>query len=127
MLVAEIFVPRLGDKLLPSAWAEATQLWSAPGRIRTCDTGFRRAVLYPLSYEGRSARSLPGRQAASPQLGNHLREGLRVMLLHSEVGKAVRVAVASQRVGDVARCPGQHARQLQQLVVGQIGRVSAGE
>ena len=23
-----------------------------PGRIRTCDTGFRRAVLYPLSYEG---------------------------------------------------------------------------
>jgi hypothetical protein len=25
---------------------------SAPGRIRTCDTGFRRAVLYPLSYEG---------------------------------------------------------------------------
>jgi hypothetical protein len=25
---------------------------SAPGRIRTCDTGFRRAVLYPLSYGG---------------------------------------------------------------------------
>lgn len=25
----------------------------ALGRIRTCDTGFRRAVLYPLSYEGR--------------------------------------------------------------------------
>ena len=24
----------------------------APGMIRTCDTGFRRAVLYPLSYEG---------------------------------------------------------------------------
>ena len=24
----------------------------APGRIRTCDTRFRRAVLYPLSYEG---------------------------------------------------------------------------
>ncbi len=24
----------------------------APGRIRTADTGFRRAVLYPLSYEG---------------------------------------------------------------------------
>lgn len=24
----------------------------APGRIRTCDTGFRRAVLYPLSYGG---------------------------------------------------------------------------
>jgi hypothetical protein len=25
---------------------------SAPGRIRTYDTRFRRAVLYPLSYEG---------------------------------------------------------------------------
>ncbi len=25
---------------------------SAPGMIRTCDTGFRRAVLYPLSYGG---------------------------------------------------------------------------
>ena len=24
----------------------------APGRIRTVDTRFRRAVLYPLSYEG---------------------------------------------------------------------------
>ncbi len=24
----------------------------ALGRIRTCDTRFRRAVLYPLSYEG---------------------------------------------------------------------------
>ncbi|CAG7638509.1 hypothetical protein SBRY_30235 [Actinacidiphila bryophytorum] len=29
----------------------------APGRIRTCDTGFRRAVLYPLSYWGRGAVS----------------------------------------------------------------------
>ncbi|CAG6399276.1 hypothetical protein SCOCK_90033 [Actinacidiphila cocklensis] len=29
----------------------------APGRIRTCDTGFRRAVLYPLSYWGRGAQS----------------------------------------------------------------------
>ena len=28
----------------------------APGRIRTCDTRFRRAVLYPLSYEGRRTR-----------------------------------------------------------------------
>jgi hypothetical protein len=26
--------------------------FGAPGRIRTCDTRFRRAVLYPLSYEG---------------------------------------------------------------------------
>lgn len=28
----------------------------APGRIRTCDTRFRRAVLYPLSYEGGALR-----------------------------------------------------------------------
>ena len=27
--------------------------------IRTCDTGFRRAVLYPLSYGGGPDRSLP--------------------------------------------------------------------
>jgi hypothetical protein len=29
--------------------------WSvvgAPGRIRTCDTRFRKPMLYPLSYEG---------------------------------------------------------------------------
>ena len=32
---------------------------SAPGMIRTCDTGFRRAVLYPLSYGGGPDRSLP--------------------------------------------------------------------
>ena len=25
----------------------------APGRIRTCDTRFRKPLLYPLSYEGR--------------------------------------------------------------------------
>jgi hypothetical protein len=25
---------------------------SAPGRIRTCDTRFRKPLLYPLSYEG---------------------------------------------------------------------------
>src|ERR1700739_1814135 len=39
----------------------------APGRIRTCDTGFRRAVLYPLSYEGgrpkgSDSRDWPGRR-----------------------------------------------------------------
>jgi hypothetical protein len=36
----------------------------APGRIRTCDTGFRRAVLYPLSYEGGAVRSLLQRSSA---------------------------------------------------------------
>ena len=30
---------------------------SAPGQIRTADTRFRRAVLYPLSYGGTSARA----------------------------------------------------------------------
>jgi hypothetical protein len=39
--------------------------WSALGRIRTCDTCLRRAVLYPLSYEGPSlgdSESLAHRQ-----------------------------------------------------------------
>ena len=38
--------------------------------IRTCDTGFRRAVLYPLSYEGGPAGSLPrpGRSPAIDQM-----------------------------------------------------------
>jgi hypothetical protein len=31
---------------------------SAPGRIRTCDTRFRKPLLYPLSYEG-GARYFP--------------------------------------------------------------------
>jgi hypothetical protein len=29
---------------------------SAPGRIRTSDTWFRKPVLYPLSYEGGTPR-----------------------------------------------------------------------
>lgn len=33
--------------------------WCAPGRIRTCDTRFRRAVLYPLSYEGMYCQAQP--------------------------------------------------------------------
>lgn len=32
--------------------ADLRKYGGAPGRIRTCDTRFRRAVLYPLSYEG---------------------------------------------------------------------------
>jgi hypothetical protein len=28
------------------------RLCGAPGRIRTCDTRFRKPLLYPLSYEG---------------------------------------------------------------------------
>ena len=32
----------------------------APGPIRTADTRFRRAVLYPLSYEGRLCPAIGG-------------------------------------------------------------------
>ena len=39
---------------------------SAPGRIRTCDTGFRRAVLYPLSYEGVTRSELTGSSSSEP-------------------------------------------------------------
>ena len=38
----------------------------APGRIRTCDTGFRRAVLYPLSYEGVTRSELTGTESSRP-------------------------------------------------------------
>ena len=36
-------------------WQLRADLWlwlGAPGRIRTCDTRFRKPMLYPLSYEG---------------------------------------------------------------------------
>src|SRR5205823_11525490 len=34
--------------------SQASGLWfCAPGRNRTCDTRFRKPLLYPLSYEGR--------------------------------------------------------------------------
>lgn len=40
----------------------------APGRIRTCDTRFRRAVLYPLSYEGGGlSETLPETLEGSPE------------------------------------------------------------
>jgi hypothetical protein len=39
----------------------------APGRIRTCDTGFRRAVLYPLSYEGMTRSELTERCSSNFQ------------------------------------------------------------
>jgi hypothetical protein len=38
---------------------------SAPGRIRTCDTRFRKPVLYPLSYEGGACRKA-GRKLRLP-------------------------------------------------------------
>jgi hypothetical protein len=42
----------VSDQPEPSIRPVSAVQSSAPGRIRTCDTGFRRAVLYPLSYEG---------------------------------------------------------------------------
>ena len=42
----------LAQHVLPAPAGHVGTSHSAPGRIRTCDTGFRRAVLYPLSYEG---------------------------------------------------------------------------
>jgi hypothetical protein len=76
----------------------------APGRIRTCDTGFRRAVLYPLSYEGGRAeltgRPLPVLRSA--QLRDHLREVLDVIVLHGKAGQPVFFAVAGQGVGHLA-------------------------
>ena len=72
-----------------------------PGRIQTCDTGFRRAVLYPLSY-GADPAERTARGGFSAQLGDHLREARRVVLLHGEVRQAVAVAVVAQGVRHVA-------------------------
>jgi hypothetical protein len=61
--------------------------------IRTCDTGFRRAVLYPLSYGGGPRRIVDqGSAASSAEFGDHLREELRMVVLQAERGDAVGVA-----------------------------------
>src|SRR6478736_3676636 len=83
---------------------------SAPGRIRTCDTGFRRAVLYPLSYEGGLAE-LTGRRpivARSPQLRDHLRKVVNVVVLHGEGGDAIPFAVSRQRFGHLLGRSAEH-------------------
>src|ERR687891_289382 len=48
-----------GTEVPEPMWDRGTELphrtfspFRAPGRIRTCDTRFRKPVLYPLSYEG---------------------------------------------------------------------------
>ena len=43
---------------MPVKLADLRKCGGAPGKIRTCDTRFRRAVLYPLSYEGEWVRGL---------------------------------------------------------------------
>ena len=45
----------------------------APGRIRTCDTRFRRAVLYPLSYEGGTAPAIVSGDSAAVRIAPHTR------------------------------------------------------
>ena len=49
-------------------WTPRDRSVSAPGRIRTCDTRFRKPVLYPLSYEGVRLKS-PGRRAFPAVVG----------------------------------------------------------
>jgi site-specific DNA recombinase len=44
--------PGAGADEAPTPGRAGWDVLSAPGRIRTCDTRFRRAVLYPLSYGG---------------------------------------------------------------------------
>jgi hypothetical protein len=50
-------LPEASTEVVPW-WPSSPQLgfYSALGRIRTCDTRFRKPVLYPLSYEGRIVR-----------------------------------------------------------------------
>lgn len=45
-----------------SLFAQAAGVFCAPERIRTSDTGFRRAVLYPLSYWGNTTNSTAGQK-----------------------------------------------------------------
>ena len=44
----------------PGRVDSSEQRLCAPGRIRTCDTRFRKPMLYPLSYEGRLTKALVG-------------------------------------------------------------------
>ena len=49
----------LGRRPLHHKWGLTRLNTSAPSRIRTCDTGFRKPLLYPLSYGGRRLRLVP--------------------------------------------------------------------
>ncbi len=65
----EILLPK---QLIPvnqeSAQAIYQVFYSAPGRNRTCDTRFRKPMLYPLSYRGgagaKGGRKPPGSAGA---------------------------------------------------------------
>ena len=58
-------------------------LVGAPGRTRTCDTRFRKPLLYPLSYEGRFAST-----SGSPVNGGAM------LLTYPDGAAAVRDAMA---------------------------------
>ena len=51
---------------LAGADALATTIGSAPGRIRTCDSWYRKPVLYPLSYGGGVVPALGAGPCAGP-------------------------------------------------------------
>ena len=68
-------------------------VFCAPGRIRTCDTRFRRAVLYPLSYEGaRESRRTGSWRAVSVAGGRYRRRSERVLSRVCPTGTAGRPA-----------------------------------
>ena len=49
----EILLPKRVALINQERWNAIEQvLFSAPGRNRTCDTRFRKPMLYPLSYRG---------------------------------------------------------------------------
>ncbi len=54
-------VPPESRGVTPAGALRARQV-SAPGRIRTCDTRFRKPMLYPLSYEGEGGSDGPSRE-----------------------------------------------------------------
>lgn len=53
----------------------------------------------------------------SPQLRDHLREAVDMILLHGERRHAIGLAEGPQLVGDGVRRPAQHCRQRQQLLL----------
>src|SRR3954471_3921335 len=58
----------------PGEWPGESQLLGALGRIRTCDTRFRKPLLYPLSYEGGDSQASGGaRCGGSPDDENPVR------------------------------------------------------
>ncbi len=47
-----VLAPYVEDECGSAQGRQSLVVLGAPGRIRTCDTRFRKPMLYPLSYEG---------------------------------------------------------------------------